>query len=726
MGSLHERMRRRPNPGRQFAQASQVERSRSRSSQRVRSVPISALARNVSLLRASSSNLHSRSTSGAHNDAAAKPAVKFPPTEERDKSRKLKQAILGMAGMVDNGQGAKNKEAEQLMNQKAILGMAGMVDNGQGAKNKEAEQLMNQKARLSMAGMVDNGQGAKNKEVDLLMAQKASFLEFAAKLEHCSDEDLLNEITAVRAAGQKDQASFPDEGFVPEGSEEIPEPADVSCEEMSLLDDMLNAEMSDIDDFDGDDCEGDDLDLDGDVDLSEDEGDVNLSEDANQKDIESCGPSLRFGYHWLAATDVQAQLAHPQAALQFRQRLATVLGSEIRDILVLWEHALVFDDCPPLVGFRHAQDAMLAMRSADLGDIGLKRIWTPESQRNGRLPKGAVVALCPCQEMAPQGSSEVCSKCGGVPTKYQRSIGSARDDYQLIFKAENDVEVEPTQGPKVALDHDGVLVVIKPAFWYPYLRENHRGGLVHRLDVQTSGPILIATQLRTFKFLRQSLHEHKFYKEYIALMHGALPPDRGTGVLDYRLLTLKDKGASWKTEVNEKGETAKTLYEALAVYQDTHKGKIEYYTLVRLQLLTGKTHQIRVHLQALAKDVGLPVRGIVGDYKYLSPDQCRQDKRLVQRVFLHAFRLHVPAPGRAGEMHQVRCALPPELKKTLSNMEVNEELTQELRRRRQLAKPVMQVDDGARQEVVCCKRRSTTDELVKTFGSLCLIVVTMS
>jgi len=286
MGSLHERMRRRPNPGRQFAQASQVERSRSRSSQRVRSVPISALARNVSLLRASSSNLHSRSTSGAHNDAAAKPAVKFPPTEERDKSRKLKQAILGMAGMVDNGQGAKNKE------------------------------------------------------VDLLMAQKASFLEFAAKLEHCSDEDLLNEITAVRAAGQKDQASFPDEGFVPEGSEEIPEPADVSCEEMSLLDDMLNAEMSDIDDFDGDDCEGDDLDLDGDVDLSEDEGDVNLSEDANQKDIESCGPSLRFGYHWLAATDVQAQLAHPQAALQFRQRLATVLGSEIRGCLTTVPHWL--------------------------------------------------------------------------------------------------------------------------------------------------------------------------------------------------------------------------------------------------------------------------------------------------------------------------------------------------------------------------------------------------
>ncbi|CAE8616071.1 unnamed protein product [Polarella glacialis] len=481
---------------------------------------------------------------------------------------------------------------------------------------------------------------------------------------------------------------------------------------------MLNAEMSDIDDFDGDDCEGDDLDLDGDVDLGEDEEDLNFYEDDSRKDIESCGPSLRFGYHWLAATDVQAQLALPQAAQQFQQRLATVLGCEIRDTLVLWEHALVFDDCPPLVGFRHAEDAILAMCSADLEDIGLKRIWTPKSQQNEE-PR------CECQEFGLQGSGEVCDKCGGISTKYQSSIGSVRDDYQLIFKAENDVEVEPTQGPMVALDHDGVLVVIKPAFWtvttaidssqirsrlpqlqswivetlgdrYPFLRENNRGGLVHRLDVQTSGPILIATQPRTFKFLRQSLHEHKLYKEYIALMHGALPPDRCTGVLDYRLLTLKDKGASWRTEVNEKGENAKTLYEALAVYQDTHKGKIGYYTLVRLQLLTGKTHQIRVHLQALAKDVGLRVRGIVGDYKYLSPDQCRQDKRLVQRVFLHAFRLHLPTPGGAGKMRQVRCALPPELKKTLSIMEVNEELTQELRRRRRLAKPVMQEDDGAR------------------------------
>ncbi|CAE8585862.1 unnamed protein product [Polarella glacialis] len=250
------------------------------------------------------------------------------------------------------------------------------------------------------------------------MAQEASFGEFAAKLDLCSDEDI-TEITAVRAAGQKDQAAFPDEGFVPKCSEEIPSPADIGCEEFLLLDDMLNAEMRDIDDFDGDDCEGDDLDLDGDVDPGEDEGDVNLSEDDHRKDIESCGPSLRFGYHWLAATDVQAQLALPQAAQQFRRRLVTVLGSEIHDILVVWGHELVFDDCPPLAGFRHAEDAMLAMRSADLGDIGLKRIWTPKSQQNG-WPR------CACQEFGPQGSGEVCSKCSGVSTKYQSSIGSAR------------------------------------------------------------------------------------------------------------------------------------------------------------------------------------------------------------------------------------------------------------------------------------------------------------
>ncbi|CAE7752411.1 unnamed protein product, partial [Symbiodinium sp. KB8] len=99
----------------------------------------------------------------------------------------------------------------------------------------------------------------------------------------------------------------------------------------------------------------------------------------------------------------------------------------------------------------------------------------------------------------------------------------------------------PQENPKVAFDREGVLVVYKPAFWtvttcaardrvstryealqdwirhnmgyrYPWLYANDRAGLIHRLDVQTSGPIVVAGSARAFRSLKESLHHHTFYK----------------------------------------------------------------------------------------------------------------------------------------------------------------------------------------------------------------------
>jgi len=212
---------------------------------------------------------------------------------------------------------------------------------------------------------------------------------------------------------------------------------------------------------------------------------------------------------------------------------------------------------------------------------------------------------------------------------------------------------------------------------YAFLQKNDRAGLVHRLDVQTSGPLLVGTNYKAYEALRHSLHKRKFYKEYLALMHGAVPPKQCCGTLTYKLLSKQEHGRGWRTEVNKmKGDHAATKYEAIAAYRcrDVVRGGTQRYTLMRMELVTGRTHQIRVHLQAFARDLGLTVHGIVGDYKYLPSWQVRQDRRICTRVFLHAHRLHFPVVQTPNEMH-VECPLPPELKRALRKLELDERMT---------------------------------------------------
>lgn len=262
------------------------------------------------------------------------------------------------------------------------------------------------------------------------------------------------------------------------------------------------------------------------------------------------------------------------------------------------------------------------------------------------------------------------------------------------------VPCEPRDIPHSVFDRDGVLVVYKPAYWtvttsgkcggrsppmqswlrkhlgarHPFLLSDRRAGLIHRLDVQTSGPLLIATRRDTFAHMRQSLHDRKWYKEYITLMHGQLPLERCSGVLTYPLLSKQFCGG-WKTEVCPEGQAAKTRYHAVAAYSRTVRSETRRYTLVRVHLVTGRTHQIRVHLAELARELGLPICGLVGDYKYLQRSQLAEDRRLCTRVFLHERFLEFPAPSAASTKVCVKCPLPRELDRTLSQLKRDDRCT---------------------------------------------------
>ena len=120
---------------------------------------------------------------------------------------------------------------------------------------------------------------------------------------------------------------------------------------------------------------------------------------------------------------------------------------------------------------------------------------------------------------------------------------------------------------------------------------------VNRLDKGTSGLMLAARTAHAQHLLQRLLHGSEFIREYLAVVEGAPPRDRG--VID--LPIGKADGATIRREVRADGKPARTYYRVLETRGDR--------SLLRLRLETGRTHQIRVHLSAL----GCPV---AGDFLY--------------------------------------------------------------------------------------------------------------
>ena len=155
---------------------------------------------------------------------------------------------------------------------------------------------------------------------------------------------------------------------------------------------------------------------------------------------------------------------------------------------------------------------------------------------------------------------------------------------------------------------------------------------VHRLDKETSGLLLVATEQETAAHLAEQFQTHKADKTYYALLRGALP--------------VSDEWHEWSFPISDKSEGRKNpqgllkdRVEAKTLYRVLEANK--YFSLVEVRLLTGRQHQIRKHA-ALAK------HAIVGDNRY--GDQKYNDKMAeiygTDRMFLHAFRLSLPIGGR--------------------------------------------------------------------------------
>lgn len=155
-----------------------------------------------------------------------------------------------------------------------------------------------------------------------------------------------------------------------------------------------------------------------------------------------------------------------------------------------------------------------------------------------------------------------------------------------------------------------------------------RGGIVHRLDKDTSGVIIVARNPEAHAFLAAQFKERATRKEYFALTHGI--PRVWAGRIENYLARDKKNRKKFAVQV-EDGKHAITIYKTIAVWE-AEKGRT--YALVQLFPKTGRTHQLRVHLASM----GCP---IVGDPLYGVKESFIPDATLM----LHARRLKIRLPG---------------------------------------------------------------------------------
>ncbi len=196
-----------------------------------------------------------------------------------------------------------------------------------------------------------------------------------------------------------------------------------------------------------------------------------------------------------------------------------------------------------------------------------------------------------------------------------------------------------------------------------------RPGIVHRLDKQTSGIILVAKDDSTHRKLGAMFSERRVEKTYISLVHGHLAKDNVTVNLPIARDLIRRTRMTTRRAASDPGARSAVSHVSVVKRLKTPYGP---FTLVEVKIETGRTHQIRVHMQSL----GHPV---VGDYLYGAPHRILADPPVkgddgleLERNFLHAAHLVFVHP-KTSETMDMRSALPAELTEFLAALEAGPE-----------------------------------------------------
>jgi 23S rRNA pseudouridine1911/1915/1917 synthase len=258
-----------------------------------------------------------------------------------------------------------------------------------------------------------------------------------------------------------------------------------------------------------------------------------------------------------------------------------------------------------------------------------------------RVQEGAVVEISRLPE--PDDARPVADPTVAVPVVFE-------DDDVLVVDKPAGLVVHPGAG------HTGGTLVHGLLAAYPEIADvgaTDRPGVVHRLDKDTSGLLLVARNDEAYRSLTRQLKARTISRRYIALVWGHLDAPRG--VIDAPI------GRSARTPtrmtVSTRGREARTSYEVIGQYDEPAPA-----SLLECALDTGRTHQIRVHVAA----IGHPV---VGDDRYGGR---RRPLTGGDRFFLHAAHLGFDHPAR-GQRVELDSSLPADLVSIRDRFSVNPE-----------------------------------------------------
>ena len=217
-----------------------------------------------------------------------------------------------------------------------------------------------------------------------------------------------------------------------------------------------------------------------------------------------------------------------------------------------------------------------------------------------------------------------------------------QDDHILLIDKQAGLVVHPGSGNDSGTLVNGLLSR------YPEIAsvgQSSRPGIVHRLDKDTSGLMVVARTSLAYEILIKMMENHQVERGYFALVHGSVENDRG--VIDAPI--ARSHANSVQMAVSALGRDAVTHYRVLERYSLPVAA-----TFLRLQLETGRTHQIRVHLSAIG-------HSIVGDKLY-----SKRDPLGLKRPFLHSCEVRFTHPV-TGQRVQHSSPLPTELSDFLAS-----------------------------------------------------------
>ncbi|MCA1632742.1 MAG: RluA family pseudouridine synthase [Acidobacteria bacterium] len=270
---------------------------------------------------------------------------------------------------------------------------------------------------------------------------------------------------------------------------------------------------------------------------------------------------------------------------------------------------------------------------------------------------------------------------GGVAAKPSYKL-RAGEQIEVEIPAPPPVDLTPENIPLDIIHEDEELVVVnKPAgmvthpaagvragtlanalaFHFQHLSRHagaFRPGIVHRLDRDTSGLIVVAKNAQAHEFLSEQFRARTIFKSYVALAHGSAERDSG------RIEQAIGRDPRHRTRMAVRREGGR---EALSLWRV--RRRFERFTLLDVEIKTGRTHQIRVHLAHIKHPV-------VGDATYGGgrdrnlPDNTLRDRiAALGRHFLHAERLSFKHP-LSGETLSFNAPLPVELQEFLDSLEI--------------------------------------------------------